>query len=209
MLASLESSNATAAVDETAVNMASAPDDIPSVNAIFMMAARRYPPRAVGGVPPALPYGVPAVGAPMQQAAPYGAPAAIPYQQPSSYLPQMPQSLQALPVNVQQQIKHIVDRSNGMIKFDHFAESKASSMLLRMGDTQALKALDEFGNNDPKNMRNVTAYLIGCIKKYDPQAGQYTSHDASGGRGASRGGGRAAGGGRGGGRGEGSRYQPY
>jgi hypothetical protein len=35
-----------------------------------------------------------------------------------------------------------------------------------MGPERALQGLEEFGGNDPRSMRSVTAYLIGCLKKY-------------------------------------------
>jgi hypothetical protein len=35
-----------------------------------------------------------------------------------------------------------------------------------MGVESALRGLDEFAGNDPRSMRSVTAYLIGCLKKY-------------------------------------------
>lgn len=35
-----------------------------------------------------------------------------------------------------------------------------------MGPDSALRGLDDFSRNDPRSMRSVTAYLIGCLRQY-------------------------------------------
>ena len=35
-----------------------------------------------------------------------------------------------------------------------------------MGPEAALRGLEDFARNDPRSMRSVTAYLIGCLKQY-------------------------------------------
>lgn len=44
--------------------------------------------------------------------------------------------------------------------------------LQRMGEGSALRSLDEFASNDYRNIRNVTGYLIGILKKYQAEAAQ-------------------------------------
>ena len=42
----------------------------------------------------------------------------------------------------------------------------ALACLQKMGPEAALRGLDDFARNDPRSMRSVTAYLIGCLKQY-------------------------------------------
>jgi len=143
---------------------------------------------------PSPPYGN---GAP----APFGAP-------PPSAAPaprvQLPGQLGALPPIVQSEIDSILRRWGGLLKLEHF-EGRPCDMMQAIGEGAAVRALEDFGRNDPHSMRSPTAYLIGCLKKF--------GGDRDDARGRSRGG-RGGGRGRGAGRGRGGRspprsYAPY
>jgi hypothetical protein len=285
-LAGLDAQGGVAAVEETAEGMKAAPDDLPTINSIFLRAASKFPRRAdaptlaslaapaAAAAPAAMmqaPYGAgPAMqgGAmPLMQAAPYGAPPQQAFYPPAAQqaplLPQggpfagppgaygggpppmqmgppgggygggplvsLPGPAGSLPQAVQVCIDRTLAQWGGMLTLDHF-DAKCIEMLHRLGEGTALRALDEFGRNNPSQMRNITAYLIGCLRKYDkPDAGGGAPGGRGGGfgperhggrQGGDRFGGRGGGGGRGGPRGdprdggggpswEPKRYEPY
>ncbi|KAL4853841.1 hypothetical protein ACK3TF_005216 [Chlorella vulgaris] len=70
---------------------------------------------------------------------------------------------------IQERIALLVDGSDGMVRLDHF-DIRIIDMMQKMGVESALRGLDEFAGNDPRSMRSVTAYLIGCLKKYQEDA---------------------------------------
>ncbi|KAH7616900.1 hypothetical protein NADE_001706 [Nannochloris sp. 'desiccata'] len=128
---------------------------------------------------------------------------------------QLPGQLGALPPVVQGEIDSILRRWGGLLKLEHF-EGRPCDIMHAIGENASVRALEDFGRNDPKSMRSPTAYLIGCLKKFggDREDGGGRSRGGrGGGRGDRDGGGRGRGRG-GGGRGRGGRspprnYAPY
>ena len=261
-LAGLDAVNGVAAVNECVEAMKNAPDDIKTINSIFITRAAKYPKRpdaptlatialaevasqggppvpitAAAAPPAAQPYGAPQpaygappptsyppAGPPRSEGGPYGGPPGggpPPYggppprggPPPSYNAPrsrpavQLPGPCGSLPPPVQTEIDGILRQWGGLLKLEHF-EGKALDLLHQVGERNALFALEEFGRNDPTHMRSPTAYLIGCLKKFDgssrppPEGEGYRG----GGRGAPRGGGGRRGGRGGGGRGGGRHH---
>ncbi len=126
---------------------------------------------------------------------PYGGP---PHQfpPPATAAPtvQLPGPTGSLPPLIQAEIDSILRRWGGLLKLEHF-EGRPCDMMHAIGEGNAMRALEEFGRNDPNSMRSPTAYLIGCLKKFSGDGGDAGGDD--GGRPRGRGGGRGDGRGRG------------
>lgn len=125
---------------------------------------------------------------------------------------QLPGQLGALPPIVQVEIDSILRRWGGLLKVEHF-EGRPCDMMLAISEGAAVRALEDFGRNDPNSMRSPTAYLIGCLKKFGGERddGGRSRGSKWAGRGGRDGGGRGRGGGK---RGRGGRspppsYAPY
>jgi hypothetical protein len=144
-----------------------------------------------------------------------------------------PGNIASLPTSLQLSVSKIVQKAAGYIRLEHF-DARSVEMLKHIGEDMGKLALEDFANRDPAKMRNPTAYLIGCLRKYTgnipvavlPVREKHTfgmrgggGRDGGGGRGrgrdgGDRGGGRGGrgaprgGGGRGGGGGGGGRSGP-
>ena len=167
-LAGLDALNGVKVVNEVAEKMKTAPDDLVTINAIFISVASRYPRRE--DAPPA-PAGIaPSMSVP---------PSTLPQ---SSYLtanindPRMPPpQQQAMPVQlpgpagslspaIQSKIDEILGTWDGLLKLEHFDE-RAIEQLSRMPESEAVRILTAFGRNNPSSMRNPSAYLNGCLRR--------------------------------------------
>jgi hypothetical protein len=181
-LAALEGGAGAGAVDEAAAALRAAPDSFEAANAAVLAAvARRAPapaPQAHAppqqqqyGAPPPGQYGAPA---PQYGAAPppaFGAPQ--PQQQHYGAPPPGPAGgadLAALPPAVQAAVARAVGAWGGLLKPEHF-DGRAVAALLRVGEGAALRAVEDFGRHSPAQMRSVSGYLIGCVRKYEEGGG--------------------------------------
>ena len=250
-LAGLDAASSVTAINEVVEAMKTAPDDIGTINALFLRTAAKFPKRpdaptaasiaGVSGASGAVPLGAPApaggyatgtsaqpptaVAQPQSGMASMYATPQVPstYPQPSAgslqqpeihnrYPPTEPQIRLPGPCGdlspaLQAAIDRLLGQWGGLLKLDHF-DDRVVDALSRMREPVAVHALEEFGHNDPTQMRNPTAYLLGCLRKYERRSASEFPPNGSGMEGGRGRGGRGRGrGGRG--RVATPRYEPY
>lgn len=211
-LAGLDAPNSVKVVNDVAEKMKLAPDDLDTINAIFLSIASKFPRR--DDAPPLsglLATQLGGMGAPMPSSLAALSQISLPSARQVTYDPrisglhsaehsvlnpvQLPGPAGTLSPAVQTKIDEILGKWNGTLLLDHF-DQRAVDLLLSMDEHAALSILDEYSENDPKNMRNPTAYLIGCLRR------TISGQDR-------RGGGRGGRGRRGRGSSSNHRYEPY
>lgn len=180
-LAGLDAPNSVKVVNDVAEKMKMAPDDLDTINAIFLSIASKFPRRDdAPPLPGLLATHLGGIGAPMPSSLAALSQVSLPSARRVSYDPrlaglqsteptalnpvQLPGPAGTLSPAVQTKIDEILGKWNGRLLLDHF-DQRAVDLLSSMEEHAALSILDEYGENDPKNMRNPTAYLIGCLRR--------------------------------------------
>jgi len=180
-LAGLDAPNSVKVVNDVAEKMKLAPDDLDTINAIFVSIASKFPRRDdAPPLPGLMATQLGGMGAPMPSSLAALSQISLPSARQVSYDPrlagmhatepsvlnpvQLPGPAGTLSPAIQTKIDEILGKWNGSLLLDHF-DQRAVDLLLSMEEHAALSILDEYSENDPKNMRNPTAYLIGCLRR--------------------------------------------
>ena len=130
-------------------------------------------------------------------------PSIMPGGLPSEPTIKLPGPCGNLSPSLQATIDRILVKWGGLLKLDHFDERVADALSTFPDEDRALQALEEFGENNPSQMRNPTAYLLGCLRRHNSYSRDEYNPDFGGRRGrgrSTRGRGRS---------GMGVRYEPY
>lgn len=205
LLAGLDAPNSVKAVNEVAERMKTAPDDLATINRIFVEVSSKYPRR--DDAPPlptsTLPHGMSSYTNPVYDHRTTSA---------SAHSVQLPGPAGQLPPRVQAKIDEILGNPKwyGNLTLDQFDDRVVG--MLKVDERLALTVLADFDGSDPQRIRNPGAYLVGCLRNATNPAAR-PPHDT-------RGPGGRAGGPRGrgrhpdhrptyGGRGGSQRYTPY
>ncbi|KAI8469101.1 MAG: hypothetical protein J3K34DRAFT_424725 [Monoraphidium minutum] len=74
-------------------------------------------------------------------------------------------AMHLFPPHIKTMVEDMCDRHSPYLQRHHFDES-AVSMLMRLGETDAVAVLGELDTTRLESVRSMPAFIMGCVKRY-------------------------------------------